>query len=467
MRKRLTAWMIALFVPLLAAVFLLFLQRDFLLTLEREQERAQMTEGMIYLRLKEEFDGLAYAQGLEAARVYRNLYAAQGIELIFLYRDQPVAGSRLPNRNYDDLLTGGRRALLDTLSKPELYAIADPLSESWTLLTLRDVGDLYVLRDRLRLTALWIVLGAGGLTALLSYALASWFTAPVNRLTEAARAVRRGTFHPALLPKKPRGEIGTLSQAFLHMQQAVDERERSLTAEAQSRQRLLDALAHEMRTPLCALLGNARLLQNAALAEDDRCRLAEEMARDIKRLSDLDTQLLKLTELRHEAPVFGLVPVLPLLQETAARIGHQSQDVALAVEGEAAEMTGDRELLSLLLDNLAQNALRASKPGQTVVLKSLPNGFSVEDRGIGMTAEQLARAKEPFYRADLARTRKAGGIGLGLAICGQIAALHNGELSIVSAPGEGTTVSFTTQLQPDADLATDSAVSFPQEVKPI
>ncbi len=235
MKKRLTAWMIALFVPLLAAVFLLFLQQSFLQTLEREQERAQMTESMIYLQLRDEFKGLSYTQGVDAARGYRNLYAARGIELVFLYHGQPVAGAQLPNRNYDALLTGGRAAMLDTYSMPALYAIADPLSADWTLLTLRDVGDLYTLRNRLRLTALWIVLGAGLLTALLSYLLAAWFTAPVKRLTKAAEAMRRGAFDPALLPGKPRGEIGTLSQAFLHMHEAVDERERQLAGEAENR----------------------------------------------------------------------------------------------------------------------------------------------------------------------------------------------------------------------------------------
>lgn len=466
MKKRLTAWMIALFMPLLAVVFVLFLQQSFVQTMEREQERAQMTESVIYLQLRGAFESLSYNQGAEAARAYRNLYAAQGIELVFLYRGTPVAGAQLPNENYGALLAGGRAAMLDTVSKPALYAIADPLNTDWTLLTLRDVGDLYTLRDRLRLTALWIALGAGILTALLSYLLAAWFTAPIKRLQHAAEAIRRGAFDPALLPQKARGEIGTLSQAFLHMQKAVDERERHLAGEAQSRQQMLDALAHEMRTPLCALLGNARLMQNAPLSEDARHSLAEEMAKDIKRLSDMDTQLLKLTELRHAEPEFRPVPVLPLLNETAGRVRHQAQGVALRVEGEAAEIAGDRELLSMLLDNLALNAVHASKAGQTVILRSLTNGFAVEDRGIGMTEEQIARAQEPFYRGDSARTRRAGGVGLGLSLCGRIAALHRGELSIASTPGKGTVVSFTTSLQSDADLMTGLGVSFPQEVKP-
>ncbi|HNW87687.1 MAG TPA: HAMP domain-containing sensor histidine kinase [Candidatus Limiplasma sp.] len=466
MKKRLTAWMIVLFVPLLAGVFLLFLQQSFSQTLQREQERAQMTEGMIYLQVHDMFDDLTYAQGVEVARSYRNLYATQGVELIFLYNGQPVAGAVLPGDYYQTLLIGSRAALLDTQGAPQRYAIADPLRDNWTLLTLRDVSDLYILRDHLRNTALWFVLGAGLLAALLSYRLASWFTAPIKRLTKAVHAMQRGDFMPALLPKASRDEVGTLSLAFLEMHTVVLEREHYLEQESQNRQRLLDALAHEMRTPLCALLGNTRLLQNPAVAGAVRHQLAEEMARDIKRLSDMDTQLMKLTELAHEQPHFSPVAVLPLLRDTVQRVEHQAHGVTLAVAGQESVVPGDGELLSMLADNLTLNAVRASKPGDTVTLQSLQNGFTIMDSGIGMTAEQLAHAQEPFYKADPARTRKAGGVGLGLTLCRQIAALHRGTLTIISAPGVGTTVTFTTTLQPDADLATTQDVSFTQEVSP-
>ena len=136
------------------------------------------------------------------------------------------------------------------------------------------------------------------------------------------------------------------------------------------------------------------------------------------------------------------------------------------MEGKAGLLFGDRELLSLIADNLALNAVRACAQGDTVTLRSLPNGFAVEDGGIGMTAEQLAHAQEPFYKADPARTRKAGGVGLGLTLCRQIADAHRGTLTIRSAPGQGTTVTFTTPLQPDADLETTQGVPCLQEVKP-
>ena len=70
------------------------------------------------------------------------------------------------------------------------------------------------------------------------------------------------------------------------------------------------------------------------------------------------------------------------------------------------------------------------------------DGFAVSDAGCGMTKEQIARAFEPFYKADKSRARAQGGAGLGLTLCRKIARLHGGDLSIVSEPGRGTTVVY-------------------------
>lgn len=66
--------------------------------------------------------------------------------------------------------------------------------------------------------------------------------------------------------------------------------------------------------------------------------------------------------------------------------------------------------------------------------------ITVSDHGIGMTKEETKRVFEPFYMADKSRSRKAGGAGLGLALCAEIAKLHNSALKIDSSPGKGTTV---------------------------
>lgn len=462
MKKRLMLWMVAVFVPLLLLLAFALTEQSFSLSMEREQTRAQMTEGLIAKQVKQTIAELDYTALNEAARQYRGFYAAQGVELLFLYNDVPIGGAELPDDDYRALLTGQRCAMLDTPS--ERYAIAEPLMYAVTLLTLRDMSDLYTQRDTMRRISLLAALVGAALVALLSWLLATRFTRPVQRLTRAATALGDGEQASDDLPTGRKDEIGALAQAFAQMQTAIAQREQSLRDEAESRQALLDALAHEMRTPLCALLGNVRLLQNDALPAERRNAVAEQMAREIKRLTDMDAQLMKLTRLSHEPIEKSLVSVRTLLMDTAARLRAQADGIAIEVTGKDAMLEGDAALLSLLCDNLAVNALRASHSGQTVTLEALPNGFAVRDCGVGMTQEQLAHACDPFYKADKARTRKAGGAGLGLSLCRRIAELHNGELTLRSHIGQGTTTIFTTSLQPVADFVTPPDVSFVQEV---
>jgi signal transduction histidine kinase len=153
-----------------------------------------------------------------------------------------------------------------------------------------------------------------------------------------------------------------------------------------------------------------------------------------------------------------------LLQETAGRLAPQAGEIRIEVMGPECVIPGDRELLSLLADNLTVNAIRASSPGQTVTLTATERGFMVRDEGLGMTEEQLSHVFEPFYRADKARSRSLGGAGLGLSLCRRIAELHRGKLHFASSPGEGTVVTVTTCLQPVEDSVTPSDVPYDQEV---
>ena len=160
----------------------------------------------------------------------------------------------------------------------------------------------------------------------------------------------------------------------------------------------------------------------------------------------------------YEEPEMETVCILKLLEETAARLRGQAAEHIIKIQGGNSVIRGDRELLSLLVNNLAVNAIHASEPGTTITLTALPDGFSVQDQGIGMTAEVLEHACEPFWKADKARTRRNGGAGLGLSLCRRIAELHQGELRFESEPGKGTTVTFTTPLQDvDDSITSDEA----------
>lgn len=205
---------------------------------------------------------------------------------------------------------------------------------------------------------------------------------------------------------------------------------------------LLKNLAHEMRTPLTVLLGNARLLQHS-LSDEDKKRIIDNIIAEIHRLENMDQQLLKLTTLQNEKLEIKQISVLKILREAAERLKWQADGIHIIVEGTNSVIYGNQDLISIMLDNLIANAIQASSSGMIVTLKALPTGFSIQDTGIGMSIDVLQHACEPFWKADSARTRNKSGVGLGLSICHHIAEKHNGKLTLDSKIGRGTTAIFT------------------------
>ena len=159
------------------------------------------------------------------------------------------------------------------------------------------------------------------------------------------------------------------------------------------------------------------------------------MVREAQRLSDMDERLLQMTDLEHSEVRMEAFSSIDMAREALSVFD------GVVLRGEDAPFMGERELTIQLLRNLVVNAQRAG--GDTPVVVTLaPDGFAVADTGCGMTREQMAQAFEPFYKADKARSRGAGGAGLGLALYRKIAALHHGDLRIDSKPGRGTTVVY-------------------------
>ena len=455
MKRKLTILILVITVPVLFFMAWFISERSFSLSMEREKQRVQMTESIVFREIQKTMMQSEYTNAVAYAQQYHDYYLAQGIELIFCWNSQPIAGAHLPDSKYTGLLQGQRSALLDTENHPEKYAVAEPVNSHLTMILLRDISDLYLLRNNYQSLAFGCAGIASVLLCILAMIFAGILTHPIRNLTHAAQALAKHTGQEIPLPVARRDEIGALAQAFSDMQEAIQTRENKLRDESNSRQALLDALAHEMRTPLTSLLGNARLLQGELPAEE-RKRIADSMAREIYRLSDMDQQLMKLTTLRHENIESESVSVLSILNDTAERLNQQADGITIEVTGQDSILYGDRELLSLLSDNLTANAIHASEPGMKILLIAESHGFSVQDQGIGMTEETIQRACEPFWKADKARTRSQGGAGLGLSLCQQIAELHQGTLSFDSSPGVGTKVIFTTSIQPVDDSVTCS-----------
>lgn len=432
MRKRIALCMVALVLTLLGPGMALVVSRSFALTMERERARALGEEAAIARALTlETAEGNV---GRSTASTLQTRYGSNELTIYLLQNGETITGEALPTvQKLPELLnTETRATLLDGVS--ERLLIAHVLDGEITLLTALDVSPVYALRRELLRGA--AALGLIGLA--LAGALAIWIsgvlTRPLNQLADAAAKLADGDY-AAPLPAAKNDEMNALIRAFSRMSAAIDERETALRTQAEERQALIDALAHEMRTPLTAILGGARLLQQSRLSGSQQSELLDTMAREASRLSTMDERLLLLTRLDHEAPAFA-----PFDSQAMAREALSVFD-GVRLEGDDAVFVGERELTILLLRNLVVNAQRAG--GKEAVRVTLhPDGFDVTDYGCGMTKEQIARAFEPFYKADKARTRSAGGAGLGLPLCRKIARLHHGKLHMESEIGRGTRVCY-------------------------
>lgn len=432
MRKRIALCMVALVLTLLGPGMALVVSRSFALTMERERARALGEEAAIARALTlETAEGNV---GRSTASTLQTRYGSNELTIYLLQNGETITGEALPTvQKLPELLnTETRATLLDGVS--ERLLIAHALDGEITLLTALDVSPVYALRRELLRGA--AALGLIGLA--LAGALAIWIsgvlTRPLSQLADAAAKLADGDY-TAPLPAAKNDEMNALIRAFSRMSAAIDERETALRTQAEERQALIDALAHEMRTPLTAILGGARLLQQSRLSGSQQSELLDTMAREASRLSTMDERLLLLTRLDHEAPAFA-----PFDSQAMAREALSVFD-GVRLEGDDAVFVGERELTILLLRNLVVNAQRAG--GKEAVRVTLhPDGFDVTDYGCGMTKEQIARAFEPFYKADKARTRRAGGAGLGLPLCRKIARLHHGKLHMESEIGRGTRVCY-------------------------
>jgi two-component system sensor histidine kinase CiaH len=206
--------------------------------------------------------------------------------------------------------------------------------------------------------------------------------------------------------------------------------------------------SHELRTPLAVIRANAEFLQtdNAEsveladiLSETDRLSALVDALLALARGESADRPPADLFDLGREVES-AVDALMPLAQD------HQ---VVLAVDAAAGlHVQGDREQLRQLVVILVDNALRYTHAGGAVDVDVDRSGdhasIVVHDNGIGINTAEQAKVFDRFYRADEARNRDGGGVGLGLAIAKQLVEEHGGRIAVESAPGKGST--FTVRL---------------------
>lgn len=309
-----------------------------------------------------------------------------------------------------------------------------------------------------------VLVGTGVALALLGvivgWMLARRLTRPVTLAGEAAVRVAGGD----LTVRLPVGsdEFGTLGASFNTMTATLQAKIGALQA-AEARERRFTAdVAHELRTPVAALVGEASLLDRGLKPDGqtylppDARRAAELMVRDIGRLRRLIDDLLEISRFdAHSADVrWEHIDLLDFLRRIAAARGWTQSEIRLVGLGDDSVLLAtDRRRFERIVANLVENGLRHGRPPIVVEATVVgPRGhppqllLAVTDHGDGIPPEHLPHVFERFYKAD--PSRGGSGSGLGLSIAWENARLLGGSLRVHTDPAGGTRFTLRLPLEP-------------------
>lgn len=288
--------------------------------------------------------------------------------------------------------------------------------------------ELDYLQDR-RTSLLVILAAAMSLALALAYALTRGLAAPIVALADGARRLAAGDYDARIAPRS-RDELGALAHDF-------NDLARTLRAAEESRRDWVADTSHELRTPVTVLRGEIEAMQDG-VRPLDAAALASlhaevvhlgQLVDDLALLARADRGDLDLAP----APLDLRALVSRTLDRHRPRLEAAGLSLTVDIPDAPVPILGDALRLEQLLTNLIENSRRYTHPGGPVRIRLTADPRSahlvVEDGPPGVPDDALPRLFDRFYRPDAARSRAAGGAGLGLSICARIAQAHGGVLT--------------------------------------
>jgi signal transduction histidine kinase len=290
----------------------------------------------------------------------------------------------------------------------------------------------------------WLVIVLAWLLALLlTLALSNHILKPVRELTRIANRMEKGDLSQRIRIRT-KDEMGMLAHAFNTMAD-------SLARSEQLRRNLVSDVAHELRTPLTNVRGYLEALKDGVI--DPTGEMIASLYEESLLLSRLvvDLQELSLAEAGQLHLVRRPLALEEVIVKAVSSLQLQATNKQLALRVEMSpclpRVEADAERVGQVLRNLVSNAITHTPPGGEITIRARAiNGevlVSVDDTGEGIDEQHLPYIFERFYRTDASRSRATGGTGLGLAIVKQVVEAHGGQVEAESAPGRGSSFTFS------------------------
>jgi two-component system, OmpR family, sensor kinase len=286
------------------------------------------------------------------------------------------------------------------------------------------------------------------LAAFGSYWLAKQAFKPILQLTRTAREIKARDLHRRVPVPRTKDEVYDLALTLNEMIGRLS------SAFTQQRRFVADA-SHELRTPVTVIRSVTDVALEDRLSPDEYVSALHDINAEAERLGRLINDLLTLARTDEEQMLLDREPIcLDLLAlDVAEAMKPLAIDRGIDLQTqqlETATVQGDTAHLIQVMMSLVDNALTYTNAGGTVTLNVEVSGenacFSVQDTGIGIAPEDLPHIFERFYRADPARSRAAGGSGLGLSIAEWVVHAHGGSIAVESHVGQGSIFTVTLPL---------------------
>ena len=325
----------------------------------------------------------------------------------------------------------------------------DALDRILYLETMKDVSEVFTERAMgfslyRRVTVVILLTG----TVIMLF-IASLLTKPIRLLTKATRRMAAGDY--AYRARQISGdELGQLTHDFNGMANALEENISKLEEEIEAREEFMGAFAHELKTPLTAIIGYADMLRSHKMDEEKSIMSANYIYTEGKRLEAMSFRLLDILVAKQEEAELQEIPVKELftyLRELFA----EKKEMDIRFTYDEAVVMVEANLIKTVLVNLIDNACKASETGGVIEVTGQAADeeyrMAVRDYGIGIPEEEQHKIVKAFYMVDKSRARSKNGAGLGLALCAEILKIHQSELQIESKVGEGSCFSFVLPME--------------------
>ena len=288
------------------------------------------------------------------------------------------------------------------------------------------------------------------LTWLIRARMKAVYDAPMQAISDATKRVSRGDFTVRIDPLHEEGKEDYLDLMIHDLNTMIAELGSIETLKTD----FISNVSHEIKTPIGVIQNYAQLLQSDALTEQQRREYPETIYDAATRLNTLISNILKLSRLENQqvglsTQTFDLSGQVAECLLGFEPVWEEKQiEIVPAIE-DGVTVDSDRELLSIVWNNLLSNAFKFTEPGGTVGVSLKNEGgcavISVRDTGCGMTEETVRHIFDKFYQGDTSHATR--GNGLGLALVKRILDMTGGEVRVMSAPGEGSTFTVTLRTQ--------------------